>query len=68
VALLANGHHAKPFKTFSEWAKTHGEVFTVNLGSSKAVVLNSIEAAKEALILKGHAVSGRPDLKTRKLA
>ncbi|ELT90111.1 hypothetical protein CAPTEDRAFT_184896 [Capitella teleta] len=55
---------SKPFLTFFEWAKVYGDVYTIQLGSHQAIVLNSIEAAKEALLTNDKAVSGRPYLKT----
>ena len=54
----------KPFITFTTWAKQFGEVFGLQLGQQKAIVISSIEAAKEAMVNKDF--SGRPYFYTSK--
>ncbi len=69
LPLLGNIHQvlgSKPFLTFDSWKKQHGDVFFIGLGRQKAVVLNSIEAAREALVTKGKDFSGRPPFHTSK--
>ncbi|KAG0488819.1 hypothetical protein HPP92_007630 [Vanilla planifolia] len=49
----------KPYRTFIKWAEVHGPIYSIKLGSSKMVVLNSIELAKEALVTKFSSKSTR---------
>ncbi|KAG0490583.1 hypothetical protein HPP92_007446 [Vanilla planifolia] len=49
----------KPYCTFIKWAEVHGPIYSIKLGSSKMVVLNSIELAKEALVTKFSSKSTR---------
>uniref|UniRef100_A0A8C5Y014 unspecific monooxygenase n=1 Tax=Microcebus murinus TaxID=30608 RepID=A0A8C5Y014_MICMU len=46
-------------KSFTNFSKVYGPVFTVYLGTKPAVVLHGYEAVKEALIDHGEAFSGR---------
>ncbi|XP_069316150.1 cytochrome P450 2C18-like isoform X2 [Eulemur rufifrons] len=46
-------------KTFSNFSKVYGPVFTVYFGMKPAVVLHGYEAVKEALIDHGEEFSGR---------
>ncbi|XP_044521658.1 cytochrome P450 2C19-like [Gracilinanus agilis] len=46
-------------KSFCQLAKTYGSVFTLYLGSERAVVLHGHKAVKEALIGNGDAFAGR---------
>ena len=56
----------KPFLTFTEWARTYGDLFSLRLGTQDAIVINSIEVAREALVTKGKHFAGRPDFYTSK--
>lgn len=39
----------KPFLTFVKWAEDYGPIYSIRLGASSVVVLNSTELAKEVL-------------------
>uniref|UniRef100_H2ZL07 Uncharacterized protein n=1 Tax=Ciona savignyi TaxID=51511 RepID=H2ZL07_CIOSA len=45
--------------TFTKWSKKYGPIFTVYLGQTRVVVLNSFEAIEEALINQGDKFTGR---------
>uniref|UniRef100_H2ZKY6 Uncharacterized protein n=1 Tax=Ciona savignyi TaxID=51511 RepID=H2ZKY6_CIOSA len=45
--------------TFTKWSKKYGPIFTVHLGQTRVVVLNSYEAIVEALINQGDKFNGR---------
>ena len=51
---------AKPYVDLAKLAKQYGDVFSISFGMQRIVVINTIEAAKEALITKGTAFAGRP--------
>ncbi|CAG7720612.1 unnamed protein product, partial [Allacma fusca] len=61
-ALPLLGHLAiiskEPHKTFLEWKKTYGFMFSVQLGQLRAVVLNDMKLIKEAFTM--HETTGRP--------
>ncbi|XP_066275065.1 steroid 17-alpha-hydroxylase/17,20 lyase-like isoform X2 [Branchiostoma lanceolatum] len=46
--------------TFIDLAKTYGDVFSLKQGVTDVVVLNSVDAVREALVEKSVAFSGRP--------
>ncbi|KAL9260070.1 Ent-kaurene oxidase, chloroplastic-like protein [Drosera capensis] len=37
----------KPFKTFTRWAEIYGPVYSIQLGSTKLIVLNNTDVAKK---------------------
>lgn len=45
---------------FPQFAKLYGNVFTLYIGSRPAVVINGLQAIKEALVNKAADFSGRP--------
>ena len=50
VPILGNLHQLKdkkPFKAFYAWAQKYGPIYTIKLGASTMVVINSSEIAKE---------------------
>ncbi|KAJ6812870.1 ent-kaurene oxidase 2 [Iris pallida] len=49
----------KPHQTFAKWAETYGPIFSVKLGSSTMVVINSTELAKEAMVTRFSSISTR---------
>ncbi|XP_077566873.1 cytochrome P450 2F2-like [Stigmatopora nigra] len=49
-----------PLKDFERLRKTYGNVYSVYLGPKPAVILNGVQAMKEALISKGTEFAGRP--------
>lgn len=55
------GKHSSPFEAFTELSKTYGNIFSITLGMSPCVVVNSFQLIKEVLISKGGHFGGRPD-------
>lgn len=49
----------KPYQTFVKWAEDYGPIYSIRLGASSMVVLNSTELAKEALVSKFSSISTR---------
>ncbi|KAI0508024.1 hypothetical protein KFK09_014158 [Dendrobium nobile] len=49
----------KPYLTFAKWAEVYGPIYSIQLGSTSMVVLNSTEIAKEALVTKFSSISTR---------
>ncbi|KAI5862973.1 cytochrome P450 [Durotheca rogersii] len=49
---------------YREWAKIYGDVYQVQLGNTRVVIVNSAAAAKTFLITNSHAMSSRPELYT----
>lgn len=37
----------KPHKTFTRWSEVYGPIYSIKMGSSSLIVLNSTETAKE---------------------
>ncbi|XP_030303874.1 cytochrome P450 2K6 isoform X2 [Calypte anna] len=52
----------KPHLTMLELSKTHGSVFSIQMGLRKTVVLSGYETVKEALVNQADAFAGRPKL------
>ncbi len=52
----------QPHLTLMEMAKTYGNVFSINLGGQRVVVLNGFKAVREALVKNAEAFAGRPHL------
>ncbi|CAH1225024.1 CYP1A1 [Branchiostoma lanceolatum] len=50
----------KTYLTFIDLAKTYGDVFSLKLGMTDVVVLNSLDAVKEAFVKKSADFGGRP--------
>ncbi|KAG0490584.1 hypothetical protein HPP92_007447 [Vanilla planifolia] len=59
VGNLLQLKEKKPYSTFTKWADVHGPIYSIKLGSSTMVVLNSAELAKEALVTKFSSISTR---------
>lgn len=55
------GRHSSPFEAFTELSKTYGDIYSITLGMSQCVVVNSFSLIKEVLISKGGHFGGRPD-------
>ena len=54
LPLIGNLHQLKakrPHQTFAKWAEIYGPIYSIRLGSSTMVVLNSAELAKEVPFL-----------------
>ena len=50
----------QPYRDFANMAKKYGKLFRIQMGSKKAVVINSYEIAREALLTKAKDFAGRP--------
>ncbi|CAH1274747.1 CYP1A1 [Branchiostoma lanceolatum] len=50
----------QPFFTFIELTKRYGDVFSLKLGMTDVVVLNSLDTVREALVKKSVDFAGRP--------
>nr|KAG5688577.1 hypothetical protein BaRGS_002792 [Batillaria attramentaria] len=57
----------EPPVTFNLLRRTYGDVISISMGSSPAVVVNGREAINEALVTRGDAFSDRPDFTTVRL-
>lgn len=55
------GAHESPFEAFTALSKRYGDVYSVVLGSTSCVVVNSFRHIKEVLITRGADFGGRPD-------
>ena len=54
---LPKGHR---FLTITEWAKTYGPVYRIQLGRETVVVLSGYDVIQEALVKRGEDFSTRP--------
>ncbi|KAL5558171.1 hypothetical protein UlMin_034382 [Ulmus minor] len=59
VGNLLQLKEKKPYKTFTNWAKTYGPIYSIKTGASTLVVLNSTEVAKEAMVTRYSSISSR---------
>ncbi|XP_055371675.1 cytochrome P450 307a1-like [Condylostylus longicornis] len=59
LALL--GKYKVPFEGFTELAKKFGDVYTLTLGTTRCLVVNSLESIREVLNQNGKFFGGRPD-------
>lgn len=55
------GNHETPFQAFTALSKIYGNIFSIDLGATPCVVVNSFKLIKEVLIVKGGDFGGRPD-------
>ena len=58
--LLGN----KPHQRLTELAKTFGDVYRLQMGTRRVIVLNSLDSVKETLVKKSRDFSSRPPLRT----
>ncbi|XP_078699158.1 steroid 17-alpha-hydroxylase/17,20 lyase-like [Branchiostoma floridae x Branchiostoma belcheri] len=63
IAILGG----KTYLTFIDLAKKYGDVFSVKLGMVDVVVLNSLDAVKEAFVKKSAEFGGRPKTLTNEI-
>ncbi|CAN8252316.1 unnamed protein product [Cochlearia groenlandica] len=49
----------KPHKTFTKWSEIYGPIYSIKMGSSSVVVLNSSQTAKEAMVTRFSSISSR---------
>ncbi|KAJ7958099.1 Cytochrome P450 [Quillaja saponaria] len=47
----------KPYKTFKQWVEIHGPIYSIKTGASTIIVLNSADAAKEAMVTRYSSIS-----------
>ncbi|XP_024314733.1 ent-kaurene oxidase 2 isoform X2 [Brachypodium distachyon] len=62
LPLIGNLHQLrekKPLKTFAKWSDIYGPIYSIRMGASSVVVLNSTEVAKEAMVEKFSSISTR---------
>uniref|UniRef100_A0A0D3GI08 Ent-kaurene oxidase n=1 Tax=Oryza barthii TaxID=65489 RepID=A0A0D3GI08_9ORYZ len=62
LPIIGNLHQLKekkPHQTFTKWAEIYGPIYTIRIGASSVVVLNSTEVAKEAMVAKFSSISTR---------
>ena len=50
----------QPYRDFANMARKYGKLLRVQMGSTKVIVINSYEIAKEALVTKAKDFAGRP--------
>jgi Cytochrome P450 len=50
-----------PFEAFTALSKIYGDIFSITLGTTPCVVVNSFPLIKEVLITKGPHFGGRPN-------
>ncbi|KAL0269797.1 UNVERIFIED_CONTAM: hypothetical protein PYX00_007407 [Menopon gallinae] len=60
-SLYLLGKSSSPFEVFTQLAKKYGSIYSITLGMSPCVVVNSFQHIKEVLISKGGHFGGRPD-------
>ncbi|KAK2969390.1 hypothetical protein RJ640_020333 [Escallonia rubra] len=49
----------KPHKTFTQWAKTYGPIYSIRTGANIIIVLNSSDVVKEAMVTRFSSISTR---------
>lgn len=59
LALL--GQYEVPFEGFTSLAKKYGDVYSLTLGSTRCLIVNSLEHIREVLNQNGKYFGGRPD-------
>ncbi|XP_029010218.1 cytochrome P450 2J6-like isoform X1 [Betta splendens] len=57
---LLNLNLENPLKDLERLRKSYGNVYSLFIGPNRTVVINGVEALKEALVNKAHDFSGRP--------
>ncbi|KAJ8683803.1 hypothetical protein QAD02_019595 [Eretmocerus hayati] len=55
------GSPGGPFEAFSQLAREYGDIYEMQLGSSKCVVVSGYPLIREVLITKGNHFGGRPN-------
>lgn len=64
LALL--GQYEVPFEGFTALSKIYGDVYSLTMGTTKCVVVSSLEVIKEVLNQNGKYFGGRPNFEVRK--
>ncbi|XP_014677133.1 PREDICTED: cytochrome P450 2U1-like [Priapulus caudatus] len=57
----------RPVIFFNKMSERYGNIFSLNMGQKRVVVVNSYETWAEAIVEKGHIFADRPDLASFKL-
>ncbi|KAK1460181.1 hypothetical protein CMEL01_03180 [Colletotrichum melonis] len=60
VGNLFQNQDQVPAETYRVWAKKYGPVFQIRLGNTTAVVVNTVESAKQLFLGQRHAMNSRP--------
>ncbi|XP_034032993.1 cytochrome P450 2J6-like [Thalassophryne amazonica] len=63
LPILGNLHHINlknPIKSFEQLRRTYGNVYSLFIGFQPAVILNGVQAMKEAMVTKATDFAGRP--------
>ena len=62
LPVIGNLHlpSKKPHEDFNRLAKIYGDAFSLSLCTTRLVIVNSVDAAREALITKSQDFAGRP--------
>ena len=55
------GQYEIPFEGLTALAKVYGDIYSITLGNTPCVVVNTFPLIKEVLISKGSHFGGRPD-------
>lgn len=63
LALL--GQYEVPFEGFSALSKIYGDIYSLTLGTTRCVVVNSLDTIKEVLNQKGKYFGGRPNFEVK---
>uniref|UniRef100_A0A8D8TKG2 Cytochrome P450 307a1 n=2 Tax=Cacopsylla melanoneura TaxID=428564 RepID=A0A8D8TKG2_9HEMI len=50
-----------PFRVFTDLSKEYGDIYSLQMGTTPCIVVNSFELIKEILIVQGSIFGGRPD-------
>lgn len=50
-----------PFRVFTNLSKVYGDIYSMQMGTTPCLVVNSFQLIKEILIVQGSIFGGRPD-------
>lgn len=59
--LVDFGKYTAPSIAFTELAKKYGDIYSMTLGSSRCLVVNSLDLIREVLNQNGRSFGARPD-------
>ncbi|XP_069498171.1 cytochrome P450 2J2-like [Ambystoma mexicanum] len=62
VGSLIHMAFSEPHTSIRKFSEKYGDVFSLQLGSMPFVVLNGLQAIKEAFVYKGDVFAGRPQI------
>ncbi|XP_037268217.2 cytochrome P450 307a1-like [Rhipicephalus microplus] len=55
------GRYSNPWDAFSDLRRIYGDVYSINLGSRRCLVVSSLDALREVLVTKATDFADRPD-------